>query len=41
MRAKLPVSRMVACRKVAHLHHYGLADVERQKPITEATIFRF
>ncbi|MEZ4672932.1 MAG: serine hydrolase domain-containing protein [Caldilineaceae bacterium] len=33
---------MVARRgKVAYLHHYGLADVERQKPITEATIFRF
>lgn len=33
---------MVARRgKVAYLHHYGLADIERQKPLTEETIFRF
>ncbi len=32
---------MVARRgKVAYLHHYGLADVERQTPLAEETIFR-
>ncbi len=32
---------MVARRgKVAYLNHYGLSDVERQKPVGEETIFR-
>jgi len=32
---------MVARRgKVAYLNHYGLSDVERQKPVNEETIFR-
>ncbi|MCB0063529.1 MAG: beta-lactamase family protein [Caldilineaceae bacterium] len=28
------------CGKAAYVHHYGLADVERQQPMTEETIFR-